>query len=188
MESGVLFKKGYLIPMLRCVGPLQANYVIREIHMGSCGMHVGPREVVRKAMRQDMVSQESLSRTMGHNWNEGKQPPYEKPDTSQKWNSTTTRSNPSGFRPGEFCIEGMRASSGGQGESCGPKWEGPSGFNRSVREWLLQVANLGGQIVPRVLARDQLTQMLFGVENPKDNKSQGLINHSEGPSPDQKKM
>ncbi|GJX85673.1 reverse transcriptase domain-containing protein [Tanacetum coccineum] len=52
MESGVLFKKGYLIPMLRCVGPLQANYVIREIHMGSCGMHVGPRAVVRKATRQ----------------------------------------------------------------------------------------------------------------------------------------
>ncbi|GJS66027.1 reverse transcriptase domain-containing protein [Tanacetum coccineum] len=52
MESGVLFKKGYLIPMLRCVGPLQANYVIREIHIGSCGMHVGPRAVVRKAMRQ----------------------------------------------------------------------------------------------------------------------------------------
>ncbi|GJU90375.1 reverse transcriptase domain-containing protein [Tanacetum coccineum] len=38
--------------MLRCVGPLQANYVIREIHMGSCGMHIGPRVVVRKAMRQ----------------------------------------------------------------------------------------------------------------------------------------
>ncbi|GJS89967.1 putative nucleotidyltransferase, ribonuclease H [Tanacetum coccineum] len=52
IESGVLFKKGYLVPMLRCVGPLQANYVIREIHMGSCGMHIGPRAVVRKAMRQ----------------------------------------------------------------------------------------------------------------------------------------
>ncbi|GJX28581.1 reverse transcriptase domain-containing protein [Tanacetum coccineum] len=52
MESGVLFKKGYLVPMLRCVGPLQANYVIREIHIGSCGMHMGPRAVVRKAMRQ----------------------------------------------------------------------------------------------------------------------------------------
>ncbi|GJX40252.1 reverse transcriptase domain-containing protein [Tanacetum coccineum] len=52
MESGVLFKKGYLLPMLRCVGPLQANYVIREIHMGSCGMHVGSRVVVRKAIRQ----------------------------------------------------------------------------------------------------------------------------------------
>nr|GFB23534.1 reverse transcriptase domain-containing protein [Tanacetum cinerariifolium] len=39
MKRGVLFKKGYLVPMLRCVGPLQANYVIREIHMGACGMH-----------------------------------------------------------------------------------------------------------------------------------------------------
>ncbi|GJX18764.1 reverse transcriptase domain-containing protein [Tanacetum coccineum] len=28
MEDGVLFKKSYLVPMLRCVGPLQANYVI----------------------------------------------------------------------------------------------------------------------------------------------------------------
>ncbi|GJW63017.1 reverse transcriptase domain-containing protein [Tanacetum coccineum] len=52
MEKGVLFNKSYLILMLRCVGPLQENYVIREINMGSCGMHSGPRAVVRKAMRQ----------------------------------------------------------------------------------------------------------------------------------------
>ncbi|GJV32013.1 reverse transcriptase domain-containing protein [Tanacetum coccineum] len=52
MENGVLFKKSYLVPMLRCVGPLQANYVIREIHMKSCGMHSGPCAVVRKVMRQ----------------------------------------------------------------------------------------------------------------------------------------
>ncbi|GJX70443.1 reverse transcriptase domain-containing protein [Tanacetum coccineum] len=52
MESGVLFKKSYLVPMLRCVGQLQENYIIWEIHMGSCGMHFGPRAVVKKAMRQ----------------------------------------------------------------------------------------------------------------------------------------
>ncbi|GJW99392.1 reverse transcriptase domain-containing protein [Tanacetum coccineum] len=52
VESGILFKKGYLVPMLRCVSPLQANYIMREIHMGSCGIHVGPRAVVRKAVRQ----------------------------------------------------------------------------------------------------------------------------------------
>ncbi|GJV30777.1 reverse transcriptase domain-containing protein [Tanacetum coccineum] len=52
IENGVLFKKSYLVPMLRCIGPLQANYVIRKIHMGSCGMHSGPRTIVRKAMRQ----------------------------------------------------------------------------------------------------------------------------------------
>nr|GEU86909.1 hypothetical protein [Tanacetum cinerariifolium] len=52
MKSRILFKKGYLVPMLRCVGPLQANYVIREIYIGSCGMHVGPHVVVRKAIKQ----------------------------------------------------------------------------------------------------------------------------------------
>ncbi|GKD37031.1 reverse transcriptase domain-containing protein [Tanacetum coccineum] len=52
MESGILFKKRYLVSMLRCVSSLQANCVIREIHIGSCGMHVGPRVVVRKAIRQ----------------------------------------------------------------------------------------------------------------------------------------
>ncbi|GJW79216.1 reverse transcriptase domain-containing protein [Tanacetum coccineum] len=36
---------------LRCVRPLQADYVIREIHEGSCGMHVGPQFMVAKAMR-----------------------------------------------------------------------------------------------------------------------------------------
>ncbi|GJT77592.1 hypothetical protein Tco_1044317 [Tanacetum coccineum] len=41
-----------IVTELACLGPLQANYVIREIHMGSCGMHFGPRVVVRKAMRQ----------------------------------------------------------------------------------------------------------------------------------------
>ncbi|GKD85086.1 reverse transcriptase domain-containing protein [Tanacetum coccineum] len=52
MENGVLFKKSYLVPMLRYVGPLQVNYVIREIYIGSCGMHSGPQVVVKKSMRQ----------------------------------------------------------------------------------------------------------------------------------------
>nr|GEX47139.1 reverse transcriptase domain-containing protein [Tanacetum cinerariifolium] len=47
----VLYKKTYLGPWLRYVGPLQANYVLREIHDGSCNMHVGTRSVVAKAIR-----------------------------------------------------------------------------------------------------------------------------------------
>ncbi|GJS13671.1 reverse transcriptase domain-containing protein [Tanacetum coccineum] len=50
MEDGVLYRKSYLVLLMRCVGPLQANYIIREVHMGSCGMHDGPRQVVAKAM------------------------------------------------------------------------------------------------------------------------------------------
>ncbi|GJT29072.1 reverse transcriptase domain-containing protein [Tanacetum coccineum] len=49
--NGILYKKSFLRPWLRCVGPLQANYVLREIHEGSCSMHAGTRSVVAKALR-----------------------------------------------------------------------------------------------------------------------------------------
>ncbi|GKC72182.1 reverse transcriptase domain-containing protein [Tanacetum coccineum] len=49
--EGILYRRSFLKPWLRCVGPLQADYVIREIHEGSCSMHAGPRSVVAKAMR-----------------------------------------------------------------------------------------------------------------------------------------
>nr|GEW38135.1 hypothetical protein [Tanacetum cinerariifolium] len=49
--EGVLYRRSFLKSWLRCVGPLQADYVIREIHEGSCSMHTGPQFVVAKAMR-----------------------------------------------------------------------------------------------------------------------------------------
>ncbi|GJY18857.1 reverse transcriptase domain-containing protein [Tanacetum coccineum] len=49
--NGILYKKSFLGPWVRCVGPLQANYVLREIHEGSCSMHAGTRFVVAKALR-----------------------------------------------------------------------------------------------------------------------------------------
>nr|GEZ24754.1 reverse transcriptase domain-containing protein [Tanacetum cinerariifolium] len=49
--EGILYKRSFLTPWLRCVGPLQAEYVMKEIHEGSCSMHAGPRSVVAKAIR-----------------------------------------------------------------------------------------------------------------------------------------
>nr|GEU98339.1 reverse transcriptase domain-containing protein [Tanacetum cinerariifolium] len=51
LMEGVLYRRSFLTPWLRYVGPLQANYVMREIHEGSCSMHAGPRSVVAKAVR-----------------------------------------------------------------------------------------------------------------------------------------
>ncbi|GJX64686.1 reverse transcriptase domain-containing protein [Tanacetum coccineum] len=51
LMDGILYRRSFLRSWLRCVGPLQADYVIREIHEGSCSMHAGPRSVVAKAMR-----------------------------------------------------------------------------------------------------------------------------------------
>nr|GFB28999.1 reverse transcriptase domain-containing protein [Tanacetum cinerariifolium] len=49
--EGILYRRSFLTPWLRCVGPLQAEYVIRKIHEGSCSMHTGPWSVVAKAIR-----------------------------------------------------------------------------------------------------------------------------------------
>ncbi|GKE27912.1 reverse transcriptase domain-containing protein [Tanacetum coccineum] len=49
--EGILYKRSFLKPWLRYVGPLQADYVIREIHEGSCSMHAGHRSVIAKAIR-----------------------------------------------------------------------------------------------------------------------------------------
>ncbi|GJR60090.1 reverse transcriptase domain-containing protein [Tanacetum coccineum] len=51
MINEILYKKSFLGPWLRCVGPSQPNYVLREIHEGSCSMHAGTRSVVAKALR-----------------------------------------------------------------------------------------------------------------------------------------
>ncbi|GJR36840.1 reverse transcriptase domain-containing protein [Tanacetum coccineum] len=50
IEEGVLYQKSYLGPLLRCIGPQQAKYLIKEIHMGSYGMHDGPRRAGHKDM------------------------------------------------------------------------------------------------------------------------------------------
>nr|GEY19856.1 reverse transcriptase domain-containing protein [Tanacetum cinerariifolium] len=51
LMEGVIYKRSFLTPWLRCVGLLQAEYVMRKIHEGSCSMHAGPRSVVAKAVR-----------------------------------------------------------------------------------------------------------------------------------------
>ncbi|GKB00437.1 reverse transcriptase domain-containing protein [Tanacetum coccineum] len=49
--NGVLYRKSFLEPWLWCVGSLQAEYVIRKNHEGSCSIHSGAWSVVAKAIR-----------------------------------------------------------------------------------------------------------------------------------------
>ena len=47
-----LYKKGYSLPLLRCLSPEEAHYTLREIHEGICGNHSGGRTLAHKALRQ----------------------------------------------------------------------------------------------------------------------------------------
>ncbi|XP_073138220.1 uncharacterized protein [Henckelia pumila] len=47
--DGELYKRGYSQPYLKCLAPAQANYVLREIHEGICGNHLGEKALAGKS-------------------------------------------------------------------------------------------------------------------------------------------
>ncbi|XP_076881915.1 uncharacterized protein LOC143530188 [Bidens hawaiensis] len=49
--NGTLYRKSYLGPSLKCIGYEEVEYIIREIHEGICGMHMGAKMVAARAMR-----------------------------------------------------------------------------------------------------------------------------------------
>nr|XP_025702600.1 uncharacterized protein LOC112803314 [Arachis hypogaea] len=49
--QGQLFKKGLNQPLLKCLHPDQTDYVLREVHEGCCGHHIGGKALARKLIR-----------------------------------------------------------------------------------------------------------------------------------------
>nr|XP_029148713.1 uncharacterized protein LOC114925314 [Arachis hypogaea]XP_029154490.1 uncharacterized protein LOC114927735 [Arachis hypogaea] len=49
--QGQLFKKGLNQPLLKCLHPDQMDYVLREVHEGCCGHHIGGKALARKLVR-----------------------------------------------------------------------------------------------------------------------------------------
>ena len=47
----VMYKRGFSQPYLRCLAPDETNYVLREVHEGACGNHLGARALVHKVVR-----------------------------------------------------------------------------------------------------------------------------------------
>ncbi|XP_073120218.1 uncharacterized protein [Henckelia pumila] len=50
MIDQILFKRSFSQPLLKCLGPDEANYVLREIQEGSCGSHLGSLALAQKAL------------------------------------------------------------------------------------------------------------------------------------------
>ncbi|XP_072060143.1 uncharacterized protein [Arachis hypogaea] len=46
--QGQMFKKELSQPLLKCLHPDQTDYVLREVHEGCCGHHIGGRALARK--------------------------------------------------------------------------------------------------------------------------------------------
>ncbi|XP_063943205.1 uncharacterized protein LOC135150603 [Daucus carota subsp. sativus] len=49
--EGVLYRKSFVIPYLRCLRPDEAREALREVHEGVCGQHLGGRALAHKVTR-----------------------------------------------------------------------------------------------------------------------------------------
>ena len=47
----ILYKRGFSRPYLKCLGNEEADYVMREVHEGICGNHLGSRSLVHKLIK-----------------------------------------------------------------------------------------------------------------------------------------
>ncbi|XP_071696931.1 uncharacterized protein [Rutidosis leptorrhynchoides] len=50
-KDGILYRKSFTEPYLRCVGPTQAKEIIQEMHEGVCSIHSGYRTIVNRIKR-----------------------------------------------------------------------------------------------------------------------------------------
>ena len=52
IHRGTLYKQGFSTSILKCVGKEDTNYVLKVVHEGICGNHIGARSLVAKTLRQ----------------------------------------------------------------------------------------------------------------------------------------
>ena len=52
IQKGSLYKRGFFAPILKCVAGKDVDYVLREVHEGVCGNHIGARTLVGKVLRR----------------------------------------------------------------------------------------------------------------------------------------
>ena len=50
LQNGILFKRGYSGDPLRCLGPREARDVVKEVHSGDCGSHLGKRKLYKQLL------------------------------------------------------------------------------------------------------------------------------------------
>ena len=50
-HKGSLYKRGFFTPILKCIPGKDTEYVLREVHEGICGNHIGARGISREGLQ-----------------------------------------------------------------------------------------------------------------------------------------
>nr|GFB15763.1 reverse transcriptase domain-containing protein [Tanacetum cinerariifolium] len=168
--EGVLYKRSFLTPWLRCVGPLQAEYVMQEIHEGSCSMHAGPRSLSGRAgesqvpdRRNGLLHEMDRSKSGGNDYRRTKLRPNldlleerrelaainEARSKSKMTMYYNSRVRGVAFQPGDFVYRSNDVSHAAAGGKLGPKWEGPYEVTDTLGNGAYKLRSMDGTMLPR---------------------------------------
>ncbi|XP_074341905.1 uncharacterized protein LOC141679301 [Apium graveolens] len=52
LQEGILYRRTFLSPILKCVSPEEAKYCLAEVHEGICRDHISAKDLAHKIIRQ----------------------------------------------------------------------------------------------------------------------------------------
>nr|GEU92899.1 reverse transcriptase domain-containing protein [Tanacetum cinerariifolium] len=170
--EGVLYIRSFLTPWLKCFGPLQAEYVIREIHEGSCSMHAEPRHgdtpfsltygteavipaeirmpTYRTAAVNVVYNDEELRLNLNLLEERRERAAIREAKAKlkmKKYYNARVRGVTS--RPGDFVYRSNDASHAVEGGKLGPKWEGPYEVTKALRDGAYKLRSTNESVIPR---------------------------------------
>nr|GEV72923.1 reverse transcriptase domain-containing protein [Tanacetum cinerariifolium] len=141
--EGLLHRRSFLMTWLRCVGPLQADYVIQEIHERSCNMHAGPRSVILIPI---------MAPWPFYKWGINIDGPFPEGPAKAKFKMTkyyNARVRSVTFRPGDFVYRSNDASHAVNERKLSPKWEGPYELTEALGDGAYKLRSTKGTVLPR---------------------------------------
>jgi len=51
LVEGILYKRGFITPLIKCLGSNETQEVLTDVHDGICGQHLGAKALVKKVLR-----------------------------------------------------------------------------------------------------------------------------------------
>nr|GEZ29912.1 putative reverse transcriptase domain, ribonuclease H-like domain protein [Tanacetum cinerariifolium] len=133
-----------LLVGLRLAEKMKANYVIIEIHMGSCEMHIRARSVVAKAIKQGEDKNKDELRLNMDLLQERREAKY-KTKMEQYYNQTVRLMS---FKPDEYVFQRNEASRVEDQGKLRPKWEGSYRVTKAYQNGSYKLQTMGEE-VPR---------------------------------------
>jgi hypothetical protein len=58
--KGELFKEGVCSPLIKFLSRAKGQELMKEIHSGICGLHIGSRALLRKVFAKDVTCQKHI--------------------------------------------------------------------------------------------------------------------------------